>query len=626
MALDYDIVVVGGGHAGCEAAAAAANLGSRVLLVSMQIDRLAYMSCNPAMGGVAKGQIVREIDAMGGYSGIVTDSSTLQFRMLNRSKGPAMWSPRAQCDMGLFSSAWRRVLERIPNLDLRQDTVVEFLFEAGGRLRGVKTLSGAEIVSRAVILTGGTFLNGRIHVGENSYPGGRVGEAASLGLSGQLAALGLKTGSLKTGTPVRIDARTVDFSVLTAQEGDPEPGKFSFSDTRPVEAQMPCFLAYTNTEVHAVLRKGFDRSPLFAGRIKGRGPRYCPSIEDKIDRFADKDKHQLFFEPCGRNTNEYYLNGFSSSLPEEVQIEALHKIRGFENARVFRPGYAIEYDFFDPQQLFPTLESRCVPFLYLAGQVNGTTGYEEAAGQGFMAGVNAHLKLKEREPFVLSRSQAYIGVLIDDLITKGVDEPYRMFTSRAEYRILLRQDNADQRLTPLSYKLGLSGEKRMERLESKRKDEAAVKAYLEQHKVMPEEANPFLEEAGTAPIQQKFSLSSLLHRPQIGFQELLRMSPEFSAYVESYKGKPYFQEMIEEAEISLKYDSYIKKEEENVKRVSRYENLPLRPDFDYASIRSLSFEAREKLSKLRPLTLGQASRIPGVSPSDISVLLVWLNK
>ena len=442
----------------------------------------------------------------------------------------------------------------------------------------------------------------------------------------QLSALGLKTGSLKTGTPVRIDARTVDFSVLTAQEGDSTPGKFSFSDTQPVEAQMPCFLAYTNTEVHAVLRKGFDRSPLFAGRIKGRGPRYCPSIEDKIDRFADKDKHQLFFEPCGRNTNEYYLNGFSSSLPEEVQIEALHKIRGFENARVFRPGYAIEYDFFDPQQLFPTLESRCVPFLYLAGQVNGTTGYEEAAGQGFMAGVNAHLKLKEREPFVLSRSQAYIGVLIDDLITKGVDEPYRMFTSRAEYRILLRQDNADQRLTPLSYKLGLAGEKRMERLESKRKDEAAVKAYLEQHKLMPEEANPFLEEAGTAPIRQKFSLSSLLHRPQIGFQELLRMSPEFSAYVESYQGKPYFQEMIEEAEISLKYDSYIKKEEENVKRVSRYESLPLRPDFDYASIRSLSFEAREKLSKLRPLTLGQASRIPGVSPSDISVLLVWLNK
>lgn len=625
MRLDYDIVVVGGGHAGCEAAAAAANLGSSVLLISMQIDRLAYMSCNPAMGGVAKGQIVREIDAMGGYSGIVTDYSTLQFRMLNRSKGPAMWSPRAQCDMWQFSSCWRRTLEAVPNLDLRQDTVTAFLFE-GLRIRGVKTLSGVEIYSRAVILTGGTFLNGKIHIGESSYAGGRMGEAASTGLSEQLHSLGFEVETLKTGTPVRIDARTIDFSVLTEQKGDENPAKFSFTDTLPVQEQMPCYLVYTNLEVHDILKTGFDRSPLFTGRIRGRGPRYCPSIEDKIERFADKDRHQLFLEPCGRHTHEYYLNGFSSSLPEEVQINALHKIQGFERAKVYRPGYAIEYDYFDPTQLKSTLETKEVENLYFAGQVNGTTGYEEAAGQGFVAGVNAHLKLAGKDPLVLLRSQSYIGVLIDDLITKGVDEPYRMFTSRAEYRILLRQDNADERLTPISYKLGLASENRMRRLEEKQESQATIQHYLEQHKVEPLQVNAFLEELGTSALSQKADMASLLQRPQINLQSLRTMNPAFDRFLEKYDRLPFAQELLEEVEVSMKYSSYIQKEEENVARLSKYDSLPLRSDFDYKSILSISYEAREKLSRLKPATLGQASRIPGVSPSDISVLLIWLNK
>ena len=625
MRLDYDIVVVGGGHAGCEAAAAAANLGNSVLLISMQIDRLAYMSCNPAMGGVAKGQIVREIDAMGGYSGIMTDYSTLQFRMLNRSKGPAMWSPRAQCDMWQFSSCWRRTLEAVPNLDLRQDTVTAFLFE-GLKIRGVKTLSGAEIYSRAVILTGGTFLNGKIHIGESSYAGGRMGEAASTGLSEQLYSLGFEVETLKTGTPVRIDARTIDFSVLTEQKGDENPAKFSFTDILPVQEQMPCYLVYTNLEVHDILRTGFDRSPLFTGRIRGRGPRYCPSIEDKIERFADKDRHQLFLEPCGRHTHEYYLNGFSSSLPEEVQINALHKIQGFERAKVYRPGYAIEYDYFDPTQLKSTLETKEVENLYFAGQVNGTTGYEEAAGQGFVAGVNAHLKLAGKDPLVLLRSQSYIGVLIDDLITKGVDEPYRMFTSRAEYRILLRQDNADERLTPISYKLGLASENRMRRLEEKQKSQATIQHYLEQHKVEPLQVNAFLEELGTSALSQKADMASLLQRPQINLQSLRVMNPVFDRFLEKYDRLPFAQELLEEVEVSMKYSSYIQKEEENAARLSKYDSLPLRSDFDYKSILSLSYEAREKLSRLKPSTLGQASRIPGVSPSDISVLLIWLNK
>lgn len=625
MRLDYDIVVVGGGHAGCEAAAAAANLGSSVLLISMQIDRLAYMSCNPAMGGVAKGQIVREIDAMGGYSGIVTDYSTLQFRMLNRSKGPAMWSPRAQCDMWQFSSCWRRTLEAVPNLDLRQDTVTAFLFE-GLKIRGVKTLSGVEVYSRAVILTGGTFLNGKIHIGESSYAGGRMGEAASTGLSEQLHSLGFEVETLKTGTPVRIDARTIDFSVLTEQKGDENPAKFSFTDTLPVQEQMPCYLVYTNLEVHDILKTGFDRSPLFTGRIRGRGPRYCPSIEDKIERFADKDRHQLFLEPCGRHTHEYYLNGFSSSLPEEVQINALHKIQGFERAKVYRPGYAIEYDYFDPTQLKSTLETKEVENLYFAGQVNGTTGYEEAAGQGFVAGVNAHLKLVGKDPLVLLRSQSYIGVLIDDLITKGVDEPYRMFTSRAEYRILLRQDNADERLTPISYKLGLASENRMRRLEEKQKSQATIQHYLEQHKVEPLQVNAFLEELGTSALSQKADMASLLQRPQINLQSLRTMNPAFDRFLEKYDRLPFAQELLEEVEVSMKYSSYIQKEEENAARLSKYDSLPLRSDFDYKSILSISYEAREKLSRLKPATLGQASRIPGVSPSDISVLLIWLNK
>ncbi len=625
MRLDYDIVVVGGGHAGCEAAAAAANLGNSVLLISMQIDRLAYMSCNPAVGGVAKGQIVREIDAMGGYSGIMTDYSTLQFRMLNRSKGPAMWSPRAQCDMWQFSSCWRRTLEAVPNLDLRQDTVTAFLFE-GLKIRGVKTLSGAEIYSRAVILTGGTFLNGKIHIGESSYAGGRMGEAASTGLSEQLHSLGFEVETLKTGTPVRIDARTIDFSVLTEQKGDENPAKFSFTDILPVQEQMPCYLVYTNLEVHDILRTGFDRSPLFTGRIRGRGPRYCPSIEDKIERFADKDRHQLFLEPCGRHTHEYYLNGFSSSLPEEVQINALHKIQGFERAKVYRPGYAIEYDYFDPTQLKSTLETKEVENLYFAGQVNGTTGYEEAAGQGFVAGVNAHLKLAGKDPLVLLRSQSYIGVLIDDLITKGVDEPYRMFTSRAEYRILLRQDNADERLTPISYKLGLASENRMRRLEEKQKSQDTIQHYLEQHKVEPLQVNAFLEELGTSALSQKADMASLLQRPQINLQSLRAMNPVFDRFLEKYDRLPFAQELLEEVEVSMKYSSYIQKEEENAARLSKYDSLPLRSDFDYKSILSLSYEAREKLSRLKPSTLGQASRIPGVSPSDISVLLIWLNK
>ena len=623
--MEYDVIVVGGGHAGCEAAAAAANLGSQVLLLSMQIDRMAYMSCNPAMGGVAKGQIVREIDAMGGYSGIVTDLSTLQFRMLNRSKGPAMWSPRAQCDMWRFSAHWRAQLETIPNLDIRQDTVTAFLFKQD-EVVGVSTLCGAEIYAKAVILTGGTFLNGKIHIGEKSYSGGRIGESASFGLSEQLRERGFQVESLKTGTPVRVDARTVDFSVLTEQKGDEEPGKFSFTDTPCVQEQMSCFLAYTNPQVHDILRTGFDKSPMFAGRIKGRGPRYCPSIEDKIDRFADKDKHQLFFEPCGRGSQEYYLNGFSSSLPEETQMAALHKIVGFENAKIFRPGYAIEYDYFDPTQLKPTLETKLVNRLFFAGQVNGTTGYEEAAGQGFMTGINAHLKINGQEPFVLNRSQAYIGVLIDDLVTKGVDEPYRMFTSRAEYRILLRQDNADERLTPLSYGLGLAKEDRMRRLEEKKTYGEKIKTYIGNHKVEPENVNGKLQEYGTSSLTQKTSLEALLQRPQISLGQLMQLDEGLAAYIGKNREKPYYRELLEEVEVSMKYDSYIRKEEENAARLSKYDDLPLKPDFDYRSILSLSYEAREKLSRIKPATLGQASRIPGVSPADISVLLIWLNK
>lgn len=620
----YDVIVVGGGHAGCEAAAAAARLGSKVLLLSLQIDGLAYMSCNPAMGGVAKGQIVREIDAMGGLSGLVTDAATIQFRMLNRSKGPAMWSPRAQCDMLQFSRLWRQKIDAIPNLDLRQDMVTGLWMEHG-RLRGVVTRTGLQIEGRAVVLTAGTFLNGKIHIGECSYAGGRMGDAAATGLTESLQSLGFVSARLKTGTPVRIDGRTIDFSVLTPQPGDDQPAKFSFSaESRPVQQQLPCFLAYTDQTVHDILRTGFDKSPMYTGRIQGTGPRYCPSIEDKIVRFADKDRHQLFVEPMGRHTHEYYLNGFSSSLPEDVQCAALRRIKGFERAKIYRPGYAIEYDYFPPTQLKATLETKTVAHLYFAGQVNGTTGYEEAAGQGFMAGINAHLKLRGAEPFVLDRSQAYIGVLIDDLITKGVDEPYRMFTSRAEYRILLRQDNADARLTPLAFRLGLADGKRMRALERKQRFTAEVDAFLRQTKIEPAEANAMLEACGTSAIPQKAALESLLQRPQVTLDALETVAPALQSLLQTYAGEDDYREMREAVEIGVKYASYIRKEQENAERMTRYEQLHLPEDTDYRAISSLSYEAREKLSKLRPMTIGQAARIPGVSPADISVLLVRL--
>lgn len=620
----YDVIVVGGGHAGCEAAAAAARLGSKVLLLSLQIDGLAYMSCNPAMGGVAKGQIVREIDAMGGLSGLVTDAATIQFRMLNRSKGPAMWSPRAQCDMLQFSRLWRQKIDAMPNLDLRQDMVTGLWMEHG-RLRGVVTRTGLQIEGRAVVLTAGTFLNGKIHIGECSYAGGRMGDAAATGLTESLQSLGFVSARLKTGTPVRIDGRTIDFSALTPQPGDDRPAKFSFSaESRPVERQLPCFLAYTDQTVHDILRTGFDKSPMYTGRIQGTGPRYCPSIEDKIVRFADKDRHQLFVEPMGRHTHEYYLNGFSSSLPEDVQCAALRRIKGFERAKIYRPGYAIEYDYFPPTQLRATLETKTVEHLYFAGQVNGTTGYEEAAGQGFMAGINAHLKLRGAEPFVLDRSQAYIGVLIDDLITKGVDEPYRMFTSRAEYRILLRQDNADARLTPLAFRLGLADESRMRALERKQRFTAEVDAFLRQTKIEPAEANPMLEACGTSAIPQKAALESLLQRPQVNLDELETVAPSLQALLQTYADADDYREMREAVEIGVKYASYIRKEQENAERMTRYEQLRLPEDTDYRAISSLSYEAREKLSKLRPMTIGQAARIPGVSPADISVLLIRL--
>lgn len=621
----YDVIVVGGGHAGAEAAAAAANLGASTLLITQNIDTICQMSCNPAMGGVAKGQIVREIDALGGYSGIITDMSAIQFRMLNRSKGPAMWSPRAQCDKALFSSLWRNNLEKTPNLSLWQDEVVDVVVK-DGVVKGVVTRLQLFFHSDAVVLTNGTFLNGRIYIGETTFEGGRIGERSAVGLSDHLREYGFEVEKLKTGTPVRIDGRTIDFSQLTVQQGDEEPSKFSFLlETQPIVSQQPCYLAYTNLHTHDILRTGFDKSPMFTGRIQGRGPRYCPSIEDKIERFSDKDHHQLFVEPEGRHTNSYYLNGFSSSLPLSVQIDALHSIKGFENARIYKPGYAIEYDYFPPTQLKYTLETKRVENLFFAGQINGTTGYEEAACQGLMAGINAVLKLRGKHPFILNRTQAYIGVLIDDLVTKGVNEPYRMFTSRAEYRILLRQDNADERLTPLSHAIGLASDGRMRRVEEKKKYVDSIIDEMNNVSVTPSEANVFLEDRSSAALQQKAKLSSLLLRPELSLTDLKILSSELDNMIASIPIS-LREESENSAEILMKYSRYIEKESEVAQKILKHESLPLPTDIDYRSITALSFEAREKLSSMRPQTIGQASRISGVSPADVSVLLILMNR
>ena len=618
----YDIIVVGAGHAGCEAAAAAANLGSKTLLVTMDLRLMASMSCNPAMGGIAKGQIVREIDAMGGYSGIVSDRTMIQFRMLNKSKGPAMWSPRCQSDKMMFSAEWRSMLEKTPNVDFWQDTVTGLLIK-GDQIKGVKTKMGGKIESKAVILTNGTFLNGLIHIGEQHFTGGRMGEVSSHGISEQLKKRGFEVKRLKTGTPIRIDGRTIDFSKLIEQKGDDEVVGFSYTEPFKIAKQRSCWIAHTSLKVHETLRKGFKYSPMFNGRIQGVGPRYCPSIEDKIERFAGKDSHQLFVEPEGWNTEEYYLNGFSSSLPDYIQYEALRQIEGFENAKIFRPGYAIEYDYFPPEQLYHSLETRLIHGLYFAGQINGTTGYEEAARQGMMAGINASLALKEKEPLVLRRTEAYIGVLIDDLITKGVDEPYRMFTSRAEYRILLRQDNADMRLTELSYRLGLVKDDRYKKFQEKYYKVEEIKTYLEETYAYPDEINGLLEQKGSSRIEQKNKLSYLLLRPQISLSEMISVLPALERYRSCDK---FIKECLEEAEIQIKYDSYIQKENELAEKLDRLEFIKLPNDIDYRTIQALSYECREKLNKYKPATLGQASRISGISPADINVLAIFLGR
>ena len=618
----YDVIVVGAGHAGSEAAAAAANMGSKTLLVTMSLQNIAQMSCNPAMGGIAKGQIVREIDALGGYSGIVSDKTAIQFKMLNKSKGPAMWSPRVQSDRMRFAEEWRLMLERTPNLDFYQEMVSGILIE-DGKVKGIRTSLGIEIKAKSVVLTNGTFLNGLIHIGEKQFGGGRAGEGAAYGITEDLVRAGFTSGRMKTGTPPRVDGRSLDYSKMIEQPGDDVPGKFSYSDvTKPLSHQRSCWMTYTSEDVHNVLREGFDRSPMFNGRIKSLGPRYCPSIEDKINRFADKDRHQLFVEPEGWDTVEVYVNGFSTSLPEDVQFKALRSVAGFENVKFFRPGYAIEYDYFPPTQLKHTLETKLVEGLYFAGQINGTTGYEEAASQGLMAGINAHLKVQDKDPFVLKRNEAYIGVLIDDLITKGTEEPYRMFTSRAEYRTLLRQDNADFRLTPMSYEIGLADESRLRRMEKKRDDSDALIQFFKETSVSVAEANPILEEKNSSLISQPDKMFKVFSRPQLELEDILKFEK-----VQDYIAKHNLDtEVIEQAEVQVKYSGYIEKEKNNADKLNRLEDVKIPDNFDYDKIKSLSYEAKEKMKKIRPVTISQASRISGVSPADVSVLLIHMGR
>jgi tRNA uridine 5-carboxymethylaminomethyl modification enzyme len=619
---EYDVIVVGAGHAGSEAAAAAANMGAKTLLVTMSLQNIAQMSCNPAMGGIAKGQIVREIDALGGYSGIVSDMTAIQFKMLNKSKGPAMWSPRVQSDRMRFAETWRLMLEQTPNLDFYQEMVKGIIIE-NGKIRGIRTSLGLEIKAKTIVLTNGTFLNGLIHIGEKQFGGGRAGESAAYGITEDLVNAGFESGRMKTGTPPRVDGRSLDYSKMNEEKGDSKPDKFSYSDiTKPLTHQKSCHMTYTSLDVHDILREGFDRSPMFNGRIKSIGPRYCPSIEDKINRFADKERHQLFIEPEGWDTVEVYVNGFSTSLPEDIQFKALRSVVGFEKVKFFRPGYAIEYDYFPPTQLKHTLETKLVEGLYFAGQINGTTGYEEAASQGLMAGINAALKIQEKEPFILKRDEAYIGVLIDDLITKGTEEPYRMFTSRAEYRTLLRQDNADFRLTPMSHKIGLASEKRLRRMEFKLKESEKMVAFFKETSVTVAETNPILEAKETALITQGDKMFKVFSRPQIELEDILK----FEKVKEYLTNNPIDQEILEQAEIQVKYSGYIEKERNNADKLTRLEDVKIPESFDYNKIKSMSIEAKQKLSKIRPVTISQASRISGVSPSDISVLLIHMGR